>query len=110
MQYVSIEGILSDLLKVNCGVPQGSVLGPLLFVLYLNDLHNSIRLCPPFQSVNDTGLQDIQGSIHAINITLNKDLRGLSFWINANKIALNIAKTEIIILKQAIKTMMQISK
>ena len=99
IQYVSINGISSDLLKVNFGVPQGSVLGPLLFLLYINDLHNSIRFSSPFHFADDTGLLNIQDSMHAINRTLNKDLRELSFWLNANKIALNVAKTEIILFK-----------
>ena len=99
MQYVSINGISSNLLKVNFGLPQGSVLGPLLFLLYINDLHNSIRYSSPFHFPDDTGLLNIQDSMHAINRTLNKDLRELSFWLNANKIALNVAKTEIILFK-----------
>ena len=99
MQYVSINNIPSDLLKVNFGVPQGSVLGPLLLLVYINDSHNSIRFSSPFHFANDTGLLNIQGSMHAINKTLNKDLRELSFWLNANKIALNVAKTEIILFK-----------
>ena len=99
MQYVSINNIPSDLLKVNFGVPQGSVLGPLLFLVYINDLHNSIRFSSPFHFADDTGLLNIQDSMHAINRTLNKDLRELSFWLNANKIALNVAKTEIILFK-----------
>ena len=103
MQYVSIDGISSDLLKVNFGVPQGSVLGPLLFLLYINDLHNSIRFSSTFHFADDTGLLNIQDSIRAINKTLNKDLRELSFWLNANKIALNVAKTEIILFKTSNK-------
>ena len=99
MQYVSINNIRSDLLKVNFGVPQGSVLGPLLFLVYINDLHNSIRFSSPFHFVDDTGLLNIQDSVHAIDRTLNKDLRELSFWLNTNKIALNVAKTEIILFK-----------
>ena len=103
MQYVSINNIPSDLLKVNFGVPQASVPGPLLFLVYINDLHNSIRFSSPFHFADDTGLLNIQDSMHAINRTLNKDLRELSFWLNANKIALNVAKTEIILFKTSNK-------
>ena len=110
MQYVSINGISSDLLKVNFGVPQGSVLGPLLFLLYIHDLHNSIRFSSPFHFANDTGLLNTQDNMHVISTTLNKDLRELSFRLNANKIVLNVAKQKLFYLKQAIKTMMQISK
>ena len=99
MQYVSINNIPSGLIKVNCRVPQGSVLGPLLFLVYINDLHNSIRFSSPFHFADDTGLLNIQDSMHAINRTLNKDLRELSFWLNANKIELHVAKTEIILFK-----------
>ena len=99
MQYASIDGILFDLLKVSFGVPQGSVLGHLLFLLYINNLYNSITFSSPFHFADDTGLLNIQDSIRAINKTLNKDLRELSFWLNANKITLNVAKTEIILFK-----------
>ena len=101
--YISINGISSDLLKVNFGVPQGSVLGPLLFLLYIHDLHNSIRFSSPFHFANDTGLLNIQDNMHVISTTLSKDLRELSFRLNANKIALNVAKTEIILFKTSNK-------
>ena len=86
MQYISIDGISSDPMKVNFGVPQVSVLSPLLFLLYINDLQNSIRFSSPFHFADDTGLLNIQDSICAINKTLNKGLRELSFWFNVNKL------------------------
>ena len=58
-----------------------------------------MRFSSPFHFANDTGLLNIQDSTLAINKTLNKDLRVLSFFLDANKIALNVAKTEIIIFK-----------
>ena len=103
MQQVSVNGVLSDLLKVNFGVSQRLVLGPLLFLLYINDLHNSIRFSSPFHFADDTGLLNIQDNMCAIDKTLNKDLREFSFWLNANKIALNVAKTEIIFSKTSNK-------
>ena len=71
MQHVSIDEISSDLFKVNFVVPQGSVLGPLLFLLYINDLHSSVRFSSPFHFADDTGLLNIQDSILAINKTLS---------------------------------------
>ena len=59
-------------------------------LMHINDLHNSISFTSPLHFGDDTGLLNIQHSIRAINKTLNKDLRELSFWLNANKIALNI--------------------
>ena len=103
MQYVSINGISSGLLKVSFGVPQGSVLGPQLLLLYINDLHNSIRFSSIFHFADDTSFLNIQDSIRAIDRTLNKDLRELSFWLNGNKIAFNVAKTKIILFKTSNK-------
>ena len=97
---IIISNQIKYYLAVNRGnFPQWSVLGPLLFLLYINDLHSSIRFSSPFHFADDTGLLNIQDSIRAINKTLNKDLRELSFWLNANKIALNIAKSEVILFK-----------
>ena len=85
-------------------MPQGSVLGPLVFVLYINDLHNAIKFSSLFHSADDTCILNKQNSVGKINKTLNKDLKELSSWRNANKIALSATKTEVIIFKNKRKT------
>ena len=74
--------------KIRYGVPQGSVLVPLLFLIYINDLHNAIRFSEPLHFADDTCLLNIQSKISKINKSLNKDLKELSFWLNTNKISL----------------------
>ena len=92
-----VSNPISQTKYINFGVPQGSIL---LFLVHINDLHNSIRFSSPFHFGDDTGPLNIQDSMQVINrITLNKDHRKLSFWLNANKIALNVAQTEIILFK-----------
>ena len=83
---------------------QGSVLPPLRFLIYINDLHNAITLSQSFHFADDTCLLNIQNIISKINRSLNKNLKELSFWVNANKIALNVAKTEVILFKTKHKT------
>ena len=94
----------SDLQNVGLGVPQGSVLGPLVFVLYTNELHSAIKFSSLFHSADDTCILNKQNSVGKINKTLNKDLKELSSWRNANKIALSATKTEVIIFKNKRKT------
>ena len=55
-QYVSINGYDSGFPAINCGVPQGSVLGLLLFLLYINDLNQTIKLCKVHHFADDTNL------------------------------------------------------
>ena len=55
-QTVSINGIISDVKSIKIGVPQGSVLGPLLFLIYINDLNNSIRFSTTRHFADDTWL------------------------------------------------------
>ena len=74
--------------KIRYGVPQGSVLVPLLFLIYINDLHNAIRFSEPLHFADDTCLLNIQSKISKINKSLNKDLKEISFWLNTNKISL----------------------
>ena len=98
-QYVSINGTDSDLRSVEYGVPQGSVLGPLLFLLYINDLHFSIKYSMTRHYADDTCLLIKNKSLKRLKKQLNIDLKVLTSWLKANKIALNAGKTEILIFR-----------
>ena len=98
-QYVSINGFDSGLTTINCGLPQGSVLGPLLFLLHINDLNQAMKFCKVYHFADDTNLLCLSNSIKKLNKLVNTDLKHLVNWLNANKISLNIKKTEMVIFK-----------
>ena len=96
-QYVSIDGFDSETLKIKHGVPQGSVLGPLLFLLYINDLHKSVIYSNAYHFADDTNLLVISKSQKQLQKHMNIDLKLLFKWLIANKISLNCSKTELVI-------------
>ena len=100
---MSINGFNSKDLPISYGVPQGSVLGLLLFLLYINDLHTAIKLCKVHHFADYTNLLHISESIKKLNKFINIDLKNLSNWLNANKISLNVSKTELIMFKPRMK-------
>ena len=91
-QYVSINGYKSGFAVLNCGVPQGSVLGALLFLLRINDLNQAIKFCKVHHFADDATLLCLSNSIKKLNKLVNADLKHLANWLNANKISLNIKK------------------
>ena len=87
-QCVSINGYESGLAALNCGIPQGFVLGPLLFLLYINDLNQAIKFCKVHHFADDTNLLCLSNSIKKLNKLVNADLNHLANWLNTNKISL----------------------
>ena len=98
-QYVSINGYESSLAALNCGGHQGSVLGPLLFLLYINDLNQTIKFCKVHHFADDNNLLCLSKSIKKLNKLVDAELKHLVNWLNANKISLNVKKTEMVIFK-----------
>lgn len=103
-QYVSIENFDSRKQKITCGVPQGSILGPILFLLYINDIINSSSILHFILFADDTNLFYCNKSMEELNRILNDELHSVVSWINANKLTLNIDKTNFIVFKSINKS------
>ena len=85
-QLVSIDGQLSDELKITHGVPQGNVLGPLLFLLYINDIPLSSDILNFRLFADDTSLLYSHDNLSVLESTINTELIKVSNWLVANKL------------------------
>ena len=94
-QYVKNGNIESVLLDVVCGVPQGSVLGPLLFTLYINDIVNSSGLGNVLFA-DDAALIAAENSLKKLQKTINHEIPKLFKWLCGSKLTLNYTKTKYI--------------
>ena len=95
-QYTNVQGHYSNKLKITTGVPQESCLGPLLFLLYINDL----PLASEFDTTlyaDDTALMISDRDLNSLKYKANNELKKVDFWLRMNKLSLNYSKTNYII-------------
>ena len=96
-QFITYDNYKSECQNITCGVPQGSILGPLLFLVYINDL---AYISPLFLSIlfaDDSNLFCSGPNIDQMIININIELVKITDWLNANKLSLHVGKTKFII-------------
>jgi len=105
-QYVSLDGHDSDTHDMICGVPQGSVLGPLLFIIYTNDLPANLTHCKSILFADDTTIYKSSKDLNQLFELINSDLNIATEWFYSNQLSLNTNKTHYVLfsLKKASTT------
>lgn len=99
-QRVKFNGLLSTPMKVDLGVPQGSVLGPMLFLLYINDITEVINdNCAIRLFADDALIYTIEYSSIEINNKLNEQIVRVEEWLRRNKLSVNVDKTKVMLLR-----------
>ena len=97
VQYVSIGGSVSDKSTINMGVPQGSILGPCLFLLYINDMSQSSNL-NFIHFADETTMVATEDSERDLFATVNRELKSVDKWLRVNRLSLNLKKTKYMII------------
>ena len=97
-QFDKIENTESDYLTMTCGVPQGSTLGPLLFILYINDMANCSNKLSFQIFAHDSNVFYPSTSIDNVEKVMNEELNHIFKYCDANKLLVNINKTNLIVI------------
>ena len=114
-QYVEIDNVKSKMGEIQTGVPQGSILGPLLFIIYINDIKSSTDLFNVITYADDTTLMSTLGSFNynqnqnSVEQNINEELNKISGWLKVNKLSLNAKKSKFMIFKHVKKTIEPLS-
>ena len=95
MQKTKLYSVTSTLRSVRVGVPQGSTIGPLLFIVYINDLNEVLQHCKSCMYADDTVLYCNNLSKKVARKTLQKDLDKVQVWCETNRLTLNVSKTKV---------------
>ena len=96
-QFVQYKKTSSDMLDIECGVPQGSVLGPLVFIVYTNDLPKAVPTCKTILFADDTTVYKTGPNVKELFSVMKKDLTTLIDWFRSNKLSLNLSKTNYVL-------------
>ena len=104
-QYVLINNQKSASKSTNIGLPQGSILGPLLFILCINDLVNSSSLLQKVLFADDTNLFLSNSDLSKLQEILNKELASVDTWFKCNRLSLNVSKTNYIVFHSSRSTL-----
>ena len=102
-QYVDLKGVTSSVTHSKCGVPQGSILGPLLFLIYMNDIANCSEVLSFRLFADDTNIFMDGKNSTDIEQIINPELDKLANWLNANKLSLNLTKSKYMIISSSRK-------
>ena len=92
-QYIEMNECKSPVITLTHGVPQGSILGPVLFLIYINDISNSTSL-NLLSFADDTTIYHSDCDIDNLTLTLNHELKNIYNWLCANKLCLNVKKIQ----------------
>ena len=90
-QFVDFNGTHSSVCNITTGVPQGSILGPLLFIIYINDITYANELLHLIIYADDTTIYSTLNTLQTNNININDELQKISEWLKANKLSLNVS-------------------
>ena len=93
-QFTFINGVNSQTSHIECGVPQGSVLGPLLFLIYVNDIQHAFTHASPKLFADDINLFIFHKDLKTLYSLANTELESLNTWLLANKLSLSIGENK----------------